>query len=101
MSNSDLIRRLRDVDNWWPDGIEAADALETAEAQLKMVLDREAATTARYDAKLDAAEAEVARLREALEEAVEFAEQDFQALTPKGKVMIEAWRAALKEAKHE
>ncbi len=36
---------------------------EAAEHQLKTVLDREAATTARYDAKMETAEAEVARLK--------------------------------------
>ena len=39
---------------------EAADRITALEAQLQIVLDRESATTARYDAKLDALEAQVA-----------------------------------------
>lgn len=127
--NADLIRRLRDGEWSVDDALKVADALEDAEARIKTLerLDSEAATHVEsviclrsghftgdppyvgwkglglalnqdYD-DLWAAETEAARLRAALEEAVEFAEQDFQALTPKGKVMIEAWRAALKEAK--
>jgi len=42
--------------------VRAADLLQRLAGQVKTVLDRETATTARYDAKLDAAEA---RLREA------------------------------------
>jgi len=41
---------------------EAADRITALEAELKTVLDREAATIARYDSKLDALEAENARL---------------------------------------
>lgn len=42
-----------------------------AEAQLKTVLEREAATTARYDAKLDATEARAERLAEAAQHALD------------------------------
>ena len=38
---------------------DAADRITALEAQLQIVLDRESATTARYDAKLDALEAQV------------------------------------------
>ena len=34
-------------------------------------------------------------LRQALAEAIEFAEQDWQALTPEGDAMLDRWRAAL------
>lgn len=44
---------------------------EAAEAQLKTVLDRESATAARHDVKVEKLEAEVARLRTALRELVE------------------------------
>lgn len=40
---------------------EAGTRLATLEAELKTVMDREAATIARYDAKLDALEAELAK----------------------------------------
>ena len=46
---------------------EAATRIADLETQLKTVLDREAASHARHDAKVDALEAENARLREALE----------------------------------
>ena len=46
---------------------------------------------------LDAADARERRLREALEEAVEFADQDWQCLTPAGDAMLAKWRAALSE----
>ena len=42
----------------------AATALTEAEAKLKTVLDREAETIWRYDAKLDAAEVKLAKARE-------------------------------------
>jgi hypothetical protein len=35
------------------------------------------------------------RLREALAEAIEFADQDYHALTPAGETMISRWRSAL------
>jgi hypothetical protein len=38
---------------------------------------------------------EIAKLRAMLAEAVEFAEQDFHALTPAGEAMLDRWRAAL------
>ena len=44
----------------------AAIALTEAEAKLKTVLDREAKTIRRYDAKLDDAEAKLAKAREAM-----------------------------------
>lgn len=34
-------------------------------------------------------------LRQALAEAIEFAEQDWQALTPEGDAMLDRWRAAI------
>lgn len=46
---------------------------------------------------LDLADARERRLREALEEAVEFADQDWQCLTPAGDAMLAKWRAALSE----
>jgi len=41
--------------------LKLADRIEELEGQLKNVLDREAATFARYDAKLDAADAKLAK----------------------------------------
>jgi hypothetical protein len=43
------------------DVAEAADRIEALTEQLKTVLDREAATTARYDAKTDELEAKLAK----------------------------------------
>ena len=63
-----LIQYLRDSKGWPRLGEEAADRIEELEAQLKTVLEREAATIARYDAKLDAAEAKLAEDIEALRE---------------------------------
>ena len=39
--------------------------------------------------------AEIERLRDALSEAIEFADQDYHALTPTGETMISRWRSAL------
>ena len=49
----------------WRDGLVVKEGLR---AQLEVVLDREAATIARYDARIDALEAERDALREALED---------------------------------
>lgn len=46
-------------------------------------------------AQRDAALAREALLREAVEEAIEFAENDVGALTPSGKTLLDRWRAAL------
>ncbi len=48
-------------------------------------------------AVMDHLDARERRLREALEEAVEFADQDWQCLTPAGDAMLAKWRAALSE----
>lgn len=40
-------------------------------------------------------QADAGGVREALEEAIEFAEQDIHALTPAGEAMVKRWRAAL------
>jgi hypothetical protein len=47
------------------DPLEAADRIEDLEAQLKTVLDREAETHRRHDAKVEAQAAEIGRLRKA------------------------------------
>lgn len=77
---TDLVERLREVgrDGVWKSGrnpktahpmcIKAADRIEQLEAEVKTALHREAETTARYDAKIDALEAEIARKDEALRE---------------------------------
>lgn len=79
----DLVAKLRDEDSyyrlqekhWCIDAeelerqrLEAADRIEQLEAEVKTALHREAETTARYDAKIDALEAEIARKDEALRE---------------------------------
>ena len=40
---------------------------------------------------------EIERLRDALSEAIEFADQDYHALTPTGETMISRWRSALQQ----
>jgi hypothetical protein len=77
----DLVKRLR-VGDYYPDGDigyheispgkvdalceQAADRIEALTAELKTVLDREADTHRRHDAKIETLEAENERLREAL-----------------------------------
>lgn len=75
---ADLVERLREVgrDGVWKSGrnpktahpmcIKAADRIEAQAAEIKAILDREADTYRRHDAKVDALEAENERLREAL-----------------------------------
>ena len=48
----------------------------------------------------DAAD-EIERLRDALSEAIEFADQDYHALTPTGETMISRWRSALQQKEKE
>jgi hypothetical protein len=48
------------------DPLEAADRIEALEAQLKTVLDREAETHRRHDAKVEAQAAEIEQLRKVL-----------------------------------
>jgi hypothetical protein len=68
-----LVKRLRDLAEEWLemcDDIhepltEAADRIEGLEAQLKTVLDREAETHRRHDAKIEAQAKEIERLRKA------------------------------------
>ena len=45
--------------------------------------------------------AEIEWLREALSEAIEFADQDYHALTPTGETMISRWRSALQQKEKE
>lgn len=77
---TDLVERLREVgrDGVWKSGrnpktahpmcIKAADRIEAQAAEIKAILDREADTYRRHDAKVDALEAENERLREVLRE---------------------------------
>jgi hypothetical protein len=68
-----LVERLRDLSEEWfemCDDIhepltEAANLIKALEAQLKTVLDREAETHRRHDAKVEAQSAEIERLRKA------------------------------------
>ena len=82
--SDDLVRRLafpypkdEDVDEvtlplWVLElTTEAADRIEELEGQLKTVLDRETSILRYYDAKLDAAEAKLAKAVEALRNVVE------------------------------
>jgi len=62
MSDEELVKRLRASRAVWENGrshptddeAEAADRIDELEVSLQAVLDREAATTARYEAKLEA-----------------------------------------------
>ena len=68
-----LVERLRDLAEEWHEMCDdihepltkAADRIEDLKAQLKTVLDREAETHRRHDAKINAQAAEIERLREA------------------------------------
>ena len=44
---------------------------------------------------------EIEQLRDALSEAIEFADQDYHALTPTGETMISRWRSALQQKETE
>jgi hypothetical protein len=69
-TNEELVKRLRGMDG---DSMsiktldEAADRIDELEVSLQAVLNREAATTARYDAKTDELEAKLAKAVEALQ----------------------------------
>ena len=63
--SDDLVKRLREYGHVGT-VLEAADRIEELERQLKTVLDREAATYARHDAKMEAIEARLAKAVEAL-----------------------------------
>jgi hypothetical protein len=59
-----LVERLRDpMPPHHGKCLKAADRIEALEAEVKTALHREAETTARYDAKIDALEAEIEKLR--------------------------------------
>ena len=92
----DLVKRLRLP--WPKDGsgdevtlpiwvliltTEAADRIDELEVSLQAVLNREAATTARYDAKTDELEAKLAKAVEGLREIAGFAEKEW--VTPSGE----------------
>jgi hypothetical protein len=60
---------------------EAADRIEELEGQLQSVLDRETSILRYYDAKLDAAEAKLAKAIEALDEAIYLLDPDEEDIT--------------------
>jgi hypothetical protein len=68
MTDKELVKRLRDAaflafddgTNDYGTPVEAADRIDELEVSLQAVLNREAATTARYDAKTDELEAKLA-----------------------------------------
>jgi hypothetical protein len=65
----DLVKRLRDPSTSSEASTarhQAADRIDELEVSLQAVLNREAATTARYDAKTDELEAKLAKATEAL-----------------------------------
>jgi formiminotetrahydrofolate cyclodeaminase len=63
--SDDLVNQLRDYGDYGAQ--RAADEIVRLRAEVLTVLEREAATTARHDAKLDALAAENDRLRDALQ----------------------------------
>jgi hypothetical protein len=69
MSDKELIAFLRDLP--FLRAAAAADRIDELEVSLQAVLDREAATTARYDAKTDELEAKLAECEARLSKAVE------------------------------
>jgi hypothetical protein len=67
--SDDLVKRLRDPSTSSEASTarhQAADRIDELEVSLQAVLNREAATTARYDAKTDELEAKLAKAVEAL-----------------------------------
>ena len=79
MTDERLLARLRGRGN--KDTIVAADRIEALTEQLKTVLDREAATTARYDAKTDELEAKLAKAVDWFETIRDRAKGDYMAHT--------------------
>jgi hypothetical protein len=70
MTDKELVKRLLDFDKVTVgDARDAADRIEALTEQLKTVLDREAATHFRHDAKTDELEAKLAKAVELLKEA--------------------------------
>jgi hypothetical protein len=91
MSDEELVKRLRPLS--WSDidarfGVpmdetmrEAADRIDELEVSLQAVLNREAATTARYDAKTDELEAKLAAAVDWFETIRDRAKGDYMAHT--------------------
>jgi hypothetical protein len=81
----------------------AADRIEALTEQLKTVLDREAATTARYDAKTDELEAKLAKALAGLDKAAALIEDRHVVhMTSKGrnpKDYISEWSLIAKEVR--
>jgi chromosome segregation ATPase len=73
MTDERLLARLRGRGN--KDTIAAADRIEALNEQLKTVLDREAATTARYDSKLETLTEQLEAARADAKEAEAYAEE--------------------------
>ena len=68
MNDEELIEQLRDSKGWQNLGNAAADRIEQLSAELKMVLEREAETHRRHEAREDAAEAKLAKAVEFIQE---------------------------------
>ena len=116
MSDEELVKRLREGATW-DDDVAAADRIEALTEQLKTVLDREAATHFRHDAKMDALEAKLAKAVEgqkvkALEQILEERGAVFDAMVDAAEdaagkdvsfnvVVGRALRAAIAEIKGE
>jgi hypothetical protein len=69
MSDEELVKRLRDPSTSSEASTarhKAADRIDELEVSLQSVLNREAATTARHDAKTDELEAKLAKARSGL-----------------------------------
>jgi hypothetical protein len=80
MTDEELVKRLREWDHCWPARwlesavAEAADRIDELEVSLQAVLDREAETTARYDAKLETLTEQLEAARADAKEAEGYAE---------------------------
>lgn len=95
MTDEELIARLRDVyvDNTIR--LTAADRIEELEQQLQRVLYREASSIRRHDAKLDAAEAKLAKAAELLRKLLHYV--PLRVVECRGDKCREPWCASCSE----
>ena len=87
--------------------METVEAINLFDEYNKLKAENDRLREENYDLTLtfllskEKADDEIARLRDALSEAIEFADQDYHALTPTGETMISRWRSALQQKETE
>jgi hypothetical protein len=101
MTDEELVKRLRDPSTSSEASTarhKAADRIDELEVSLQAVLYREAATTARYDAKTDELEAKLAKATEALRAVAQHEASFFFGLDAE-KNRRASWRGVMSKVK--